>query len=290
MTGLIGVTVLVASLVGAIAARRRIWGLRLVPATAKKKKPDGTVLMAAGLARGARMEVTPLLADWLARGVLRVDRRGPDLPGDPKSGSASGPEWTFTVEDAETVSAIEFPVLRTFVPTAPTPGASATLTREDKVTREAIASSISAAVAAQRAQFGPRPVIALGLAVLLVTLSVLGAIAAVAGFAIGAAGPVAVALAFLGGVAGIALVTILCRGGRRPSDAEREYRQDVRNLEAWVKSTNDPDPMLAGWAMLWDLPGAWAAGVPVGIASLRMRDRAFLPGDFNKGISTPTSI
>lgn len=290
LLGWAGVVVLMASLLGAIIARRRVWGLRLAPATPARKRPHGTVLVAAGILRGARMEVTPLLADWHARGVLDVSRSGPDMAGDTKSGAASGPEWIFTVLDPDGVSAVELPVLQTFVRSAPTRGATARLTREDKKSREAIAKAISDAVTRQRREFGPRPRSAVGLAVLLIAVAGVAGVAAVAGFALGGAAPTPIALAFVGSGAAIGMVILLCRGGRRPSDAEREYRQDVRNLEAWVKSTADPDPSLAGWALLWDLPGAWSTTVAPEITGLRSRDRAFLPGDFSKQIASTTSL
>lgn len=285
-----GGVVLLGALVLATVARRRIWGFRLAAATAARDRPAGTVLLAARSIRGAKMEVTPLLADWQARGVLDVARRGPDLTADRRTGAASGPEWQFTVLDASRVDAVELPVLQAFVPAAPARGATALLTREDTATRDAIASAISTAIARQRTTFGPQPLEAPAVAVALVAFAVVGGTAALVGTVVSAAGPVAIAFAFLGAVAGISLVVILCGRARRPSDAERQYRQAVRDLEAWVRSTDDPDPALAGWAMLWDLPGAWQSQMPTPITALRLRDRAFLRGDFAKEIATSTSI
>jgi len=284
LLGWSGIVALVAAIVLAIIARRTVWGVRLdsAPPVPARDVPAGSVLFAARYLRGYTNELIPLLADWQARGVLAVEQRGTDLVGNARSGAAWGPEWQFTVLDASGLDAVELPVLRLLVADAPQRGASSYLRREDKAARDRILDGVAEAVTRQRALFGPRPIDKAWLAVLLPVLAIGGTLAAIVFFAIGNAGPYPIAWSLLGGAAGSALVIGLCRSGRRPSEAERAYRQSVRNLEGWVHSTTHIDPRLAGWAMLWNLPGPWAAGLPTSISSLVGRDMAFLRGDFVK--------
>jgi hypothetical protein len=276
-----GAVMLVGSLVLAIVARRTVWGMKLVskPPHAAATRPEGSVLLAAHDVRGFTNELVPLLADWQARGVLAVEQLGPFERGSSRTGAAWGPEWRFTVLDASGVDQVEFPLLRILVPEAPTPGATATLRRDDKEVRDKITEGVYEAIKVERDFFGPRPLTKPLLAIGLVALAVVGALASLVGAVVGGAGPYPIAWALLGG-GGIGVVIAVCRGARSPSEGERRYRQAVLDLEAWVHSTPTPDPRLAGWAMVWGLPGAWEASVPDSIASLRGRDRAFLRGDF----------
>ncbi len=289
LLGWLGVVLLVASVVLAILARRRLWGLRLRPAAPSSTPPQGSVLLAARAIRGTTMEITPLLADWQARGVLRVERRGADLPMGGGNSVASGPEWHFTVLDASTVDAIELPLLRILVPDAPATGASAVLLQTDAKARDRLFEAVYAAITRQRLAFGPTPSGESLPAVGLVVLTVLAWIAAVVGLAVAGANPVATASAFLGGLFALVTVVLLCRRASRPSDAERRYRQAVVDFGAWLP-TASPDVRLAGWAMVWGLPGAWATALPESITSLRGRDRDFLRGDFARRTPDPVSL
>lgn len=281
---------MVLSLVLTIIARRTIWGARLRPATPNPTPPPGPVLLAARLVRGANMEVVPLLADWQTRGVLDVERIGPDLNADPKVPASSGPEWRLTVLDASGLDGVELPLLAAFVPGAPVPGATYLLRREDVDARDRIWNAVRSAVDRQRASFGTRPRVATLTAVGLITLASVGGAAALVGSVLGQAKPMPIALAFLGAIAVIVVVSLICRGARRLTDAERQYRQGIRDVEAWVRQTTEPTASLAGWAMLWNLPGVWATGAPEKVRRLRGRDKSFLRGDFAQGIPEPAVL
>ena len=284
LLGWFGIIALVASVVLSIVARRTLWGARLEPAppVPARDVPQGSILFAARLTRGYTNELIPLLADWQARGIIAVEQRGTDLVGNSVTGSAWGPEWQFSVRDATGLDEVEQRVLQILIPGAPRSGAVSLLRRDDTEARDAILDGVSAAVSRQQVLFGPRQLANRWLAMLLITLAIAGTLGALVFFAIGDAGPYPIAWAFLGGGAGIALVIAVCRSGRSPSEAERAYRQAVRNLEGWVHSTPSIDPRLAGWAMLWNLPGAWQHELPASITSLVGRDMAFLRGDFVK--------
>lgn len=284
LLGWLGIVALLAAVVLAIVARRRVWGARLEPAppVPTRDVPKGSVLFAARQIRGFTNELIPLLADWQGRGVIAVEQRGLDLVGDGATGAAWGPEWQFTVLDATGLDEIDQRVLQILVPGAPQRGAVSYLRREDTAARDALLDGISAAVILQRELFGPRSLAKPWLAVLLGALAITGTLCAIVFFAIGHAGPYPIAWSVLGGGAGIALVIGVCNSGRGPSEAERAYLQSLRNLEGWVYSTSAVDPRLAGWAMLWSLPGAWQKELPASITSLVGRDMAFLRGDFVK--------
>lgn len=284
-----GIALVITAIVLAVRARRTIWGRATGPAVADATRPNGTILMITG----AHQWTIPLLADWQARGVIDIQKRGPELAKDERSGRSSGPEWIFTVLDAATVDEIELPVLQALVPDAPASGATFILTREDTATREALTASIIDARGRQRAAFGVRPVASRYLAAGLVALAVLGSALALAGtiaanFPRTSSGTNGVAWAVVAATVGIATVALICRGARRVTDAEREYWQRARNLELWVRTTTNPSMALAGWAMYWGhLPGPWIEKMPESITQLRGRDGAFLRGDVNKKNNYP---
>lgn len=284
-----GVLLMVASIALSIVARRRLWGLRLAPPTPSSSVPQGSVLLAARSVRGVTQEVTPLLADWQARGVLEVRQEGQVLTMGGGNSVASGPEWHFTVADASRVDAVELPLLQIFVPGAPARGATSVLVQSDTKTRDRILDGVHAAIVRQRDAFGPKPRTEALAGVGLIALSVVASLAAVAGAAIAGAGAVPIALAFMGGLITVVTVALLCGRAQRPSDAERRYRQDVLNLGAWLPGAS-PDARLAGWAMVWNLPGEWATGLPSSITSLRARDRDFLRGDFAQRLPQSVSL
>ena len=49
-----------------------------------------------------------------------------------------------------------------------------------------------------------------------------------------------------------------------------------------MKTTGSPDPALAGWALIWLLPGSWLDFVPQEIGDLRAMDMAFRRGDWGR--------
>lgn len=274
MIAILGGVMLVGALAGAIVARRRIWGLRLRPPVANPMPPTGSVLLATYAVRGAGMQLTSVLADWIARGVLEVRRSGPDLPAEVLKGDASGPVWRFVVRDASLLDAVETPLLAALVPD----GVEAVLTREDTAARDRIEAAVHAVRKAQRASFGERPTRHILLAVALELCAVLGALLATVGaFVSGDA--TASAGAVLGSVVVVGVTIALCGSASAPAEAERNYRQRVLDIGEWVRTTESPNTALAGWAMLWDLPGAWAAAMPDEISGLRFRDRSFMRGD-----------
>jgi hypothetical protein len=285
-----GVLLMMVSAVLAVVARRRVWSMRLNAPAESTKIPEGSILLAARAVRGVTREVTPLLSDWIARGVLEVSQTG----GEPSAGRsdsfASGPEWHFTVLDASTVGPVELPVLRAFVPEAPAAGAEFTLLQRDARTRDRIFDAIHAGTVRQRAAFGPKPLGESLIAVGLVALSIAGTVAAVGGLVVGGVGPVPIAFAVAGGLVAVATVLIASSSRHRPSNAEREYRQDLINMESWIRSVTTPDPRLAGWAMIWDLPGAWPHALPPSILLLRRRDPDFLRGDFSRRSPEPAPL
>jgi hypothetical protein len=275
-----GIAALAAAVVLAIVGRIRIWGMRLRPAQPSQTRPEGTIVFAAGITRGAHGETIPLLADWMARGVLRVERIGPTLPRNAATKTAWGPEWRFTILDPSSLSPIERDLLGAFVPGHLQPGDVRELPREDYLGRDALYLAVVRATQQQRAAFGVRQRKAPGAAFGLIALAVLGG----AGSFVGAAftNPAIAGVLFVPVVAGIGVVTALGRGGIVPTEAERRFRQQTRDLGAWVKTTGIPDPALAGWAMIWLLPGRWPDFVPEEIATLLGRDKAFLRGDWGR--------
>ena len=276
----IGMAALLAAVVLAIVGRVRIWGMRLRPAEPQKVRPEGTIVFGARIMRGAHSETIPLLGDWMTRGVLRVERVGPDMAKNPSTKAASGPEWRFTILDPSSLDAIERELLSAFVPGNLQPGDVRVLPREDYLGRDALYLAIVRAVDQQRAAFGARqrraPVAAFGVTALAWVGGVGSFLAAVlGGTTMAVAGAV---LAYV--MAGIAVAMLVVRGGRGPTDAERRFWQQTRDLGAWVTTTDQPDPALAGWALIWGLPSAWHDVVPEEIGSLRARDSAFRRGDW----------
>lgn len=286
----LGVLAMLLALGLAILARRTIWGLRLRPANPSCTPSSELIILAARLVRGANMEVVPLLADWQARGVLAVERVGPDLNAEPRAAASPGPEWRFTVRDASGLGEVELSLLAAFVPSAPSTGATYLLRRDDVDARDRIWDAVRLAVGRQRASFGVMPRVAIPAAIGLIALAALGGVAALVGSVASGAGSTSIAFAFLGAFAMIVVVSISCRGGRRPTDGERDYRQGIRDLEAWVRETTEPNPALGGWAMLWNLPGVWATEAPEEVQRIRGRDRSFLRGDFARGIPEPAAL
>jgi hypothetical protein len=284
LLALVGWALIVGALIAAIVARRTVWGMRLRPPVANPTPPSGPIVLASRLLRGANLEVVPILADWHARGVLAVHRVGPDLPAEPNRASA-GPRWRFVVGDVRGLDAVETQLLSAFVPDA-RPGAESTLEREDIAQREQIAAAVRTALEAQRASFGARPRSGAGVAFALIAAALVGAALAMYG-AFAGNDTSAQAWAIVGAVVGVGVVIALCARAEQPTEAERAYRQQLLDLGEWVKTTESPNPALAGWAMLWNLPGEWAAVVPDEIAALRGRDRAFLRADFARRIPTP---
>lgn len=274
-----GVAALLSAVVLAIVGRVRIWGMRLHPAQPSSTRPEGTVVFAAMITRGARMETIPLLADWMSRGVLRVERLGPDLPKDVRTKAAWGPEWRFTILDPSSLDAIERELLAAFVPGDLRPGSVRVLPREDYLARDALYSAIVTASRQQRAAFGQRQRRAPAAAFGVIALAVLGGVGSFLAAVFSSPRPALGGFLFLA-VTGIVAVALVVRGGRSPTEAERRFRQQTRDLGAWVETTDTPDPALAGWAAIWGMPGPWLEVVPQEIANLRARDKAFLRGDW----------
>lgn len=284
-----GAALLVVAVV-TVVARVRLWGARLRPATASPVPPSGPLVYASRAERGAHAELVPLLADWQLRGVLVTAKSGPALAASPVDSSAPGPVWHFSAGPAVAAAEpVELIVIGAILAGAPHPGAPVVVERDDIGWRTRVDAAVDVAVRTQRAAFGEekprsrmlRPLLA-GLAIVSGVLCLVGAFFASADTAM---------LAWLSvGVPVLVVVTVLVALWPAKSAAERRYLQAVRDLREWVRTTDQPSPQLGGWAMIWNLPGAWRTALPEDVAGLLHMDRSFLRGDFSRTISEPFSL
>lgn len=275
-----GGILLVAALAAAIWARVRLWGARLGPEVASSTPPSGPLILASASERGRYMEFVPMLADWQVRDVVRSESVGPYLPQSFEHKRSVGREWHFTAgERIAQVHPIETIVLAAMFGGEPHPGDRIVLERDDVDWRVRVSDAVVEAIRVQRSLFGEERPRAPWMRALIVAAAVLGAVGLVLGAAGAGTGTAVLAWAIVGSIvlAGVAVVIALLPA---KSAAERDYLQGVRNLRAWVHTTAEPDLALAGWAMIWNLPGAWATAVPESVARLSMVDRSFVRGDY----------
>jgi hypothetical protein len=285
--GVVGCVLLLAAAIAAVFGRLRLWGRRLGPASPSDDAPRGSLLLASRDERGAHAELVPLLADWQLRGVLRTEAVGPALAAAPADAAAPGPVWRFTAGPAiASADAVETIVLGAILDGAP----SVVVEREDVAWRDRLFVAVSAAVDAQRAGFrGSRRRLP-GLRAALIAVAVLAAVAWLVG-AVATLSQDLASLAWLAVLVPVLLIgVVLVTAWPSPSTEERRYLQAVRDLRAWVRSTEQPIPALGGWAMIWNLPGHWSDILPKEVTMLRHADRAFVRGDLAQTIPEPFSL
>ncbi len=279
--------VLVAVVFAAAAARRRLWGARARSGVPSPVPPGGSVVLAAANERGRHAELVPVLADWMLRGVVEVEKVGPSLPSDRRSGIAPGPVWQITAGSASiSVDPVELGILGAMFGARPSPGLSVTVERDDNAWRERVSSAVANAVTAQREIFGAERPRLPWLGALLFAVAVLAGGALIAGAAL--AGTSLAGLAWL--VVGVPItVTVVGFVVFWPakSAAERAYLQATRDFRAWVSTTHEPRRELGGWAMVWNLPGTWSEVLPPEVSGLLHMDRSFVRGDFGDTIPEP---
>ncbi len=281
--------VLVAALAAALWGRGRWWGTRLRPATATPEPPDGPLVLAARLERGATRALVPVLADWIVRGLLIVETSGAHHAGSYETRSSAGPVWHFTAGPrVTTADPVEQVLLGAVFGHLPAPGERITVERDDTAWRDRVQRGAADAALAQRDWSGrPRPRAPwLRVVVVVVVLAALPTMIAAAVLALDAVAAVLLSVAALL----VAALAIGLAAAPAHSAAERRYRQAVVDLGEWIRTTREPDPRLAGWAMIWDLPEPWPAAVPEGVARLRGMDRCFLRGDIDPDIPRPIPL
>ncbi len=280
-----GVLLLLLALVVSVVARVRLWGARLAPATASPVPPAGSLALASRSERGAFSELVPLLAHWQLHGILLTEKSGPSLVAAPPTASA-GPVWRFTAGPAvNSADPVDLIVIGAMLGTQHT----VVVEREDIGWRTRVQAAIDAAVTTQRAGFGTEKPRAWALRPLLAAVSVLSGIACLVGAFLSSSDTAGLAWLTVGVIVTVA-VTLLVALWPAKSGAERRYLQAVRDLGAWVSTTDQPTPALGGWAMIWNLPGAWPAVLPESVTGLLRMDRSFLRADFSRTIPEPFSL
>jgi hypothetical protein len=281
---------LIATLVAAVVARVRFWGARLRAAVPAARKPEGAIVLASASERGRHAELVPVLADWVVRDVVSVEKLGASLAASPADSTSSGPVWRFTAGAAVTaVDPVEVLILEAMFGRLPATGDSVVVERDDVAWRERVSTAIVHAVRAQRAAFGAERPRHAWLRPVLVLLTLLATLGLLVGAFLSLGNPAALAWLSVGAPL-VMLVTVLVTVWPAKSAAERRYLQAVRDLGAWVRTTENPAPELCGWAMIWNLPGPWAAAAPPDVAGLVRMDRAFLRGDFASTVPDTFSL
>lgn len=292
MTALTSVSaaVLVATLVVAVVARVRLWGARLSPAIASAETPDGPLVLASSSIRGRHAELVPILADWVVRRVVSIEKIGANLAASPADATSSGPIWRFTAAEAvATADPAEAIILTSMFDRPPVVGDTVVVERAHVDWRERVSTAVVDAVRAQRAAFGSEPPRMGWLRPVLVVLTLASGLGLLAGGFLSSDDMAALAWLSVG-VPVVIVVSVLFAVWPAKSAAERRYLQSVRNLGAWVNSTEQPVPALSGWAMIWNLPGAWRAVSPADVVGLLHMDRAFLRGDFASTVPDTFSL
>jgi hypothetical protein len=281
---------LIATLVAAIVARVRLWGARLRPAVPAAQAPDAPLVLASASERGRHAELVPVLADWIVRGVVSVEKLGASLAASPVDSASSGPVWRFTAGPAVTAAhPVELIILSAMFGRPPVAGDTVVVQREDVDWRERVSTAVVHAARAQRAEFGAEPARAGWVRPLLVLLALIAGLGLLVGAFLSIEDPAALAWLSVG-VPVVMLVAVLFAVWPAKSAAERRYLQAVRDLGAWVQTTEHPVSELSGWAMIWNLPGAWQAASPPDVVGLLRMDRAFLRGDFSRTVPEPFSL
>ncbi|QNO38147.1 hypothetical protein H4J02_03710 [Protaetiibacter sp. SSC-01] len=287
--GIGSAVILLLAVAAAGVARMRLWGARLRPGAPSPTPPDGPLVFAATTMRAPFYEVVPLLADWMLRGVVVVERIGAYHPPSSQGRSAAGPIWRFTAGPAiAAVHPVEARILVAMFGGVPHPGLTVVVEREDGEWRDRVHAAALEARDLQRSGFGEERARLAWLRVLLVVVVGLAALGVIVG-AFRAGGDVG-ALAWLTiGVAIVAAVGMIVPLLPPKPEAERRYLQAVRDLEAWARTTDSPRPELGGWAMLWGLPGRWPQTLPEEVASLDGMDRCFIRGDLARNVPEPNT-
>ncbi len=280
--------VLLASVVATFVARARLWGARLRPAIPTATPPVEPLLYASCRLRGRHSELVPVLADWSLRGVLRIDRIGPNLAASRRSHASLGPVWRFTVGKAVvSLTSAEGVLLVAMFGHVPRPGESITVERDDVEWRERVQTAIVAAGNAQRDAFGASPTRYGWLRALLVMLVLASGLGVLIGAAVEWQNALSALAVLFVVVPVVVTVAVLVAVWPSKSAAERRYLQQVGDLGAWIRTTDSPIRELGGWAMIWDIPEPWPSVLPPEVAGLLHMDRSFLRGDFADTVPTP---
>lgn len=274
--------VLLACVIATFVARARLWGARLRPAVPAATPPAEPLLYASYRLRGRHSELVPVLADWSLRGVLRVDRIGPNLPASSRDRSSFGPVWRFTVGNAvASLTSVEGILLVAMFGHVPRPGESITLERDDVEWRERVQTAIVTAGRAQREAFGTSAARYGWLRALLVVMLLASGLGVLIGAAVEWPNAFAsLAVLFVADLVVVAVAVLVAVWPSKP-EAERRYLQQVGDLGAWARTTDSPIRELGGWAMIWNLPEPWPSVLPSEVAHLVQMDRSFLRGDFS---------
>lgn len=272
---LLSAAVLLALLGAAILLRVRVWSAT-GPTVRSPRVPSGSVAVGAHqLGRGAN-GVPAQLADWHMRGVVEVRAIEPTRAEDLRRDVSGGPAWRLELGDTAELDAEERILLAGFFEPGAAPGTVLILTQSDQSTRERIAEAVAGAIAMR----GDRGTVR-SFGWLAVIIRVLTVVAFVAFFVAAAAawGPAPAAGAFFGGLVPLIATLALCVRPRGLLQPEREFRRELRSVRAYITTARDDEvvPELLGWAVLWDLPGAWSEAAPQEVLDLRWRERAFRP-------------
>lgn len=285
--GILCGVVLLATIVGAVLGRRRLWGARLTPPVPTAEAPSEPLVYAARILRPPLYELVPLLADWSLRGVLAVERVGPSQAKPPGSAAAPGPVWRITAGPAiAAVDPVEAHILVTIFGGVPQPGTTVVIEREDGAWRDAVHRAAGEAADAQRARFGAEPARYGWLRLVIGALAVVSATGLLTAEFLTSDDVTGLAWLTVG-VAVVTALPIVLVSLQPKTEAERRYLQAARDLQAWVQTTDEPRPELGGWAMLWGLPGPWRDALPADVAGLAGTDRCFVRGDLARSTPEP---